>query len=425
MKIKVTDKSYDEVKNIEGYRYKTPRKQRAFWRMLIKTLSAAELRAVNFKYTNEGMDQLKNDEPCLILMNHSSFTDLQIAGTILADREYHIVCTNDGFVGKEGLMRAIGCIPTRKFITDTSLIKSMKAVFDMGGSVLMFPEASYSFDGTQTPLPLSLAKCLKMMKVPVVMIRTWGAYLRDPLYNNLQKRKADVSARVRYVLSPEDIESKSTQELYDILSAEFEYDHFKEQVERGVKITEPFRADGLHRALYKCPHCLSEGSMLGKGINVTCKNCGVSYELTEEGKLRANDAEGKFEYVSDWYRWERETVRQEIIDGTYRMEEDVDIMILRDLKSIYRIGSGRLIHTPDGFELTGADGELHYVQSGRASYSLYADYYWYELGDMICIGDNTTQYYCFPKDREKAIVAKARLAAEEIYKLTGNGARMK
>ena len=35
---------------------------------------------------------------------------------------------------------------------------------------------------------------------------------------------------------------------------------------------------------------------------------------------------------------------------------------------------------------------------------------------MVCIGDNKRLYYCFPKT--DAPVAKARLAAEELYKLT-------
>ena len=64
--------------------------------------------------------------------------------------------------------------------------------------------------------------------------------------------------------------------------------------------------------------------------------------------------------------------------------------------------------------MTGCDGKLNYTQSPLHSYGLYADYYWYELGDMICIGDKARQYYCFPK--ENVPVAKARLAAEELYK---------
>ena len=52
-----------------------------------------------------------------------------------------------------------------------------------------------------------------------------------------------------------------------------------------------------------------------------------------------------------------------------------------------------------------------------ASYSLYSDYYWYELGDMICIGNNDILYYCFPKEGGD-VVAKTRLAAEELFQMS-------
>ena len=112
-------------------------------------------------------------------------------------------------------------------------------------------------------------------------------------------------------------------------------------------------------------------------------------------------------------------MREELENGEYRLDIDVDILILKDLKSMYRVGGGHLTHTKDGFELTGCDGALEYHQSASASYSLYADYFWYEIGDVIAIGDKNLQYYCFPKDRT-VNVAKARLAAEEAFKLKNN-----
>ena len=90
---------------------------------------------------------------------------------------------------------------------------------------------------------------------------------------------------------------------------------------------------------------------------------------------------------------------------------------MKDFKAIYEVGSGRLIHNKDGFKLTGCDGKLDFKVKRKGSYSLYADYYWYEIGDMICIGDNKILYYCFPKV-EGDIVAKTRLATEELYKLS-------
>jgi len=423
MKIKITDKSYEEVINKPQSKRKKPKKQTAFWRNIMYIASKAELKAIDFSFEEKNMEGIDKDTPCLYLMNHSSFTDLQIASLLLRDKQYHIVCTNDGFVGKEGLMMSIGCIPAKKFIADVNLVKDMKYAIDkLGSSVLMFPEASYSFDGTTTPLPESIAKCVKLLNVPVVMIRTKGAFLRDPLYNCLQKRNVKVSATVEKVIAKEDIKALSPKEINDILNKAFEYDHFREQHEAGIVVDETFRADGLNRALYKCPGCSKEGRMVGKGISIKCLECDSEYELTETGKLRElQSPDGKtgrtFEFVSDWYAWQREEVKKEILSGDYVMDYDVDILMLSDMESIYRIGEGHLHHDKDGFVLTGCDGKLNYRQNPKSSYSLYADYFWYEQGDMISIGDGQYQYYCFPKDQANAVVAKARLATEELFKL--------
>ena len=98
MKIKDTPKEYEEVCAIKKDGHIDPVKQSVFLRKLIKVLSKGELKATNFSYDEIGMEKLSKDEPCLILMNHSCFTDLQIVGTLFFDRQYHIVCTNDGFV---------------------------------------------------------------------------------------------------------------------------------------------------------------------------------------------------------------------------------------------------------------------------------------------------------------------------------------
>lgn len=418
MKIKTKKKSYDKVAVMTKEKARKPQKPGWIFRKLLQTLSWFDLKATKFSYNEYGMEKLGKKEPCLILMNHSSFIDLKIAETIMKSRPMNIVCTSDGFVGKNWLMRNLGCIPTNKFVTDVRLVKDMMyALRELKCSVLMYPEASYSFDGTATPLPESLGKCLKLLKVPVVMIKTYGAFSRDPLYNNLQLRAVKVSADVTYLLSPEEIKKKSADELNEILKETFTFDNFKWQQDNKIKIDEPFRADGLNRVLYKCPVCGDENSMVGKGVKLSCRKCGKEYELTEYGFLKATQGATEYPHIPDWYAWERECVRQEIIDGTYSLDVDVDICMMVNTKCIYKVGSGKLTHNKEGFTLTGCDGKLEYSQKPSASYGLYADYFWYEIGDVICIGDNDVLYYCFPKC-ERDIVAKTRLAAEEMYKLS-------
>lgn len=415
MKIKTKEMAYEDVIRLPHARHLPPLKPSIIFRTLMRVLSQADLRRSQFSFTVEPGLEL-GAGPYLILMNHSSFIDLKIVSAILYPKPYGIVCTSDGFVGKSWLMRRLGCIPTEKFVTDLSLIRDMKYMLTKRKcSVLMYPEASYTFDGCATPLPRKLGGLCKLLDVPVVMIHTDGAFAHDPLYGGLRTRRVKVSAEVRLLFSQDEVRSLPTEELDEALDRAFTFDGFRWQKEQNVRIDEPFRAVGLERLLYKCAACGCEGTMKGHGTTLTCSACGKSYEMDTLGELHAAAGEAEFPHIPDWYRWERECVRQELERGTYRLDTPVKIGMMVDRKAIYMVGRGRLTHDRNGFVLDGCDGKLHYEQKPLASYGLYADYYWYELGDMICIGTRDSLYYCFPE--QDGVVAKTRLAAEELYQI--------
>lgn len=420
MKIKTKTIEYSELETVPSWRPFHPKRPSILFRALLKIVGSKDLKETSFSYKLLNIDQIPTT-PCLILMNHSAFIDLEIVTNIMYPRPINIVCTSDGFVGKHWLMRNLGCIPTKKFVTDVQLVKDIfYAVRKLNDSVLLYPEASYSFDGTATALPSSLGKLIKKLEIPVIFIKTHGAFLRDPLYNELKKRKVKVSADITCLLTEKDCNEKSVDQINSLLKDYFTFDNFRWQFENKVEINEPFRADGLERVLYKCPHCQSEKHMHGEGSTIKCLNCNEEYELTSLGKLvniKGNDT--RFEFVSDWYKWERDCVKQEILDNTYKLDTDVSISILKNSKYIYNVGDGHLTHTENGFHLTGCKGKLDITTTVQQSYSLYSDYFWYEIGDVICIGNSDLLYYCFPKD-STVNVAKARLAAEELYKIKVN-----
>lgn len=420
MKIKTINMPYEEVLSLPEAKHKKPLRQLKVARQLMKAIAAGELKKVHFQCESKSMEGIAEGEPCLYLMNHSSFIDLKIAAALIYPQAYHIVCTSDGFVGKEKIMRFLGCIPTRKFVTDVTLVKDMFYVCKtLKSSILMYPEASYSFDGTATPLPEGLGKCIKLLDIPVVMIKTRGAFLRDPLYNSLQLRKVDVSAKLECILTREAISEMSEKQINKTLKNSFQFDYFREQQEDNILVKEAFRADGLHRVLYKCPHCNGEGRIRGAGITLACNECGKEYILTEQGYMKAKKGETEFAHIPDWYQWERKCVKEEILQDIYELDVPVKIGIMKDMKAIYMVGDGQLKHNKEGFSLVGCDGMLDYRQLPTASYSLYSDYFWYEIGDVICIGTAKILYYCFPQTKD-SVVAKTRLAAEELYKLYKN-----
>lgn len=415
VRIKTKQMDYDKVLTLPRPAPRMPLRPNGMLRALVRLLTAGDLKDASFSYTTDGVLE-REEGPFLILMNHSSFIDLEMVFRIFAREPFCIVCTSDGFVGKEELMRRLGCIPTQKFVSDVTLIAHMEyALKQLKTSVLLYPEASYSFDGCQTPLPRKLGVLLKKLGVPVITVMTRGAFSRDPLYNCLQKRKVAVSAEVRCLATRQQIRELPARELTRMVEEAFVFDNFAWQYENKVAITEPFRADGLNRILYKCACCGAEGQMAGKGTGLTCGCCGKHYEMDPLGRLHAAEGETEFPHIPDWYAWERSQVRKALEDGSYRLDTEVDIGMMVDFKAIYMVGRGRLIHDTTGFHLTGCGGRLDYHQEPLASYGLYADYYWYELGDVICIGDKNALYYCFP--RQPDVVARTRIAAEELYRL--------
>ena len=417
MKINTKKMSYEEVLKLPKLQHKKPMKPQQWLATIVRIGVAPTLWKTKFKYTTERYDLVK-DQPCLILMNHCSFTDMKLAYGIFYPKKLGIVCSVDAMSGILGkLMRLLGCTPTHKFVPDMNLINDINYMLkENKSSVLMYPEAGYSFDGCATTMPSRLGLLMKRLGVPVVTVITKGAFHRDPLYNMLQIRDVEVSAHVKCIATAEEVKSKSVAELNALLAEAFSFDNFAWQRDNKISIDVPFRADGLHRILYKCPHCGAENQMEGKGIHLTCHACNKQWTMDEYGQLQANEGETYYPHIPDWYKWERECVRKELEEGTYLLDADVDISIQVNLDGICDIGSGHLRHDLNGFHLVSADGKLDYKQGPSYSHTLYSDYYWYEIGDVIGIGNNEYSYFCFPKGNES--VTKARLATEELYKMT-------
>lgn len=416
MKINTRNLPYEEVLKLPRLQHKNPLKPSRLLATVVRVASIPTLWKTKFSYTTERMELVGN-QPCLILMNHSSFTDMKLAYGIFYPRRFGIVTSVDAMSGILGkLMRFLGCTPTHKYVADLSLIRDIEYMLKVNKtSVLMYPEAGYSFDGTATALPRKMGVLMKRLGVPVVTVITQGAFARDPLYNMLQIRDVAVSAHVKCIATAEEVKEKTVAELDALLDEAFSFDNFAWQRDNKVSIDVPFRADGLHRILYKCPHCGAENQMEGKGISLTCHACGKQWQMDAYGQMAACEGETEYPHIPDWYAWQRACVREELEAGTYLLDVDVDIAVQVNLDGVCMIGEGHLTHDLNGFRLTGGNGKLDYQQSAVASHTLYSDYYWYEIADVIGIGNNEFSYFCFPK--ENVSVTKARLATEELYRM--------
>ncbi len=392
---------------------KPPRRQRL--RDLIWLLSAPDLIAHKNKIEKIHMEGVK--PPYLLLCNHNAFMDFKVASHAVWPSRTNFVVAIDGFIGREWLLRLIGCICTRKFVSDVTLVRNLKTVIDHGDIAAIYPEARYSLCGTTAVLPASLGKLAKFLKVPVVTLMCHGHHVNSPFYHLPDHGVKGTRAELECILTAEEVASLPHQEITDRIRKAFVYDDFAWQRDNRIRITYKDRACGLHKVLYQCPSCGTEYRMTSAGTQVRCEACGKVWELSEYGELSALEGETEFSHVPDWYEWERANVRREVREGRYRFESEVRVDALPNAKKYIDLGSARLVHDADGFLLTGTyQGEDYEVKIPVPEiYSCHIEYeYLGKFGDCIDLNRTDGTYYIYPRGVPFA-VTKIALATEELY----------
>jgi len=415
---KIVYKTYEEVEKIPRYDMaKKPLKQKWYLRPLTWLLSFPETIAFKTKVNKINIEGLK--PPYILLCNHNSFVDFKVTTKALFPIPANYVVAIDGFINREWLLRKAGGISKRKFVKDVNIVNQIKHSLFINKTVLaLYPEARYSFVGTNCELPDSLYKLIKLFSVPVVTLIMHGNHLRQPFWNNLNKRKLPLLADMKLLFSKEDLKKVSLSEIKEKLDNQFKYDDYLYQKENNIKIIEKNRAEGLNKVLYQCPNCKTEYKMKSSGIELWCEHCQKSYILKENGQLQAKTGETEFSHIPNWFEWQRENVKKIIDNNTYNMEFEVDIDSLPNSKGFYRIGKGIVTHNSDGlivkFKSGGKDYELK--KNIIELYSLHVEFDYFGKGDCIVISSLQDTYYMFPTV-EKDIVTKIYFAVEELYKI--------
>ena len=400
--------------------YKTakyPIRQPIYLTWLIWVLSQMMLIGKKKKVECINMEGLK--PPYMILSNHMSFVDFELLSLGTYPQRMNNVVNIDGYYLRAWLMEWIGSIGTRKFTSDIHLIKSIRKVLSRGDVLCMYPEARYSPCGTSSYLPESLGMLIKRCKVPIVIVKHRGNHLLQPAWNVKNNRKVPLHATIKLSLTVEDIEKMSAKEINEFIKSEMTYDDYEYQKENGILITEPKRAEGLHKVLYQCPHCKTEFKMNSLGTEIFCEECGKRWNLEEDGSLKATEGETEFARVPDWFEWEREQVRAEIERGEYSFSDDVEIYSQPGCYSFPHLGRGTLVHNEkDGFVVRGHyNGEDFCIhRMPIQTNSLHVEYGFGKIkpvADCIDVSTENDSFYCYPTKRN--VVTKIAFATEILY----------
>lgn len=410
------DVNYKNKKRYNTARY--PIRQPLIIVWLIWLLSRIMLIGKKYKVEKINMEGLK--PPYMMLSNHMYFVDFELAAMGTLPYRVNNVMSIDGYYRRPWLIELIGGICTRKFTMDLHLIKSIRHVLKKGDILSMYPEARYSPCGTTSYMPESLGKLIKMNKVPVVAVLHRGNHLMTPFWNFRKPRRVPLHTTMTQILTAEQVAKMSVDEINAAVKEALTYDDYRYQKENGILITEPYRAEGIHKILYQCPHCKAESKMDSKGTELFCTECGKRWNLNEDGTLSALSGETEFSHVPDWFEWERQEVRRQIENGEYSFSDEVEVYSLPRCWRFINIGRATLTHDAEnGFILKGnyRDADYYIQRQPLETNSLHIeyDYCYIKPFDCVDISTENDSFYCYPT--KENVVTKLAFATEEIYKM--------
>ena len=394
---------------------KKPQRQKNYLRPVTWLLSFPSVWKHRLKINKVGMKGLK--PPYVLLSNHTSFMDFKVMTAAIFPHRANYVVAIDGFIGREALLRKVGCICKRKFTNDIGLIRHINQVVNINKDIIVLhPEARYSLAGTTAILPESLAKLVKFLNVPVVVLNMNGNYLNSPCWN-LIERGNRLQARITQIITKDQIKTLTNKQINDRINNALIYDEYAWQKENNVIIKYKNNAKGLHKVLYQCPGCMTEYQMDSDKNRIWCRQCGKEWIMSELGELKAVSGITEFSHIPDWYEFERGQVRKQIEEKIYEFSDDVIVDSLPNAKGYIRLGHAKLSHNMGGFHLEGNFGGKSF-SLGKEPLSMYSCHIEYDyLGGSDCIDLSTLEdtYYIYPQNKLSA-VTKISLATEELFK---------
>jgi 1-acyl-sn-glycerol-3-phosphate acyltransferase/DNA-directed RNA polymerase subunit RPC12/RpoP len=375
-----------------------PSKQYPFLMPLIWLAAFIDTRRFGLKIRKEGMEGIK--PPYLVIATHMGPADYSAAPLAMFPRRAMYVSDMEGFeyYGK-WLYRGLGCIGKRRYVSDISVVKNIKYALDKKQAVFIYPEARHSNVGTTAYIPKNLGKLCKFLKVPVVIFRLDGCYLANPFWDELHSRKVPMEGRFYKLFDTKEVREKSAEEIQEAIEKALEYNEYRYQNDKKIKITEPKRAEGLHKALYVCKKCGAKYKMKSHGDTLRCGSCGREYLLREDGFLEDTKTGENF-VIPDWYEWERgleiDSARLLISMGKFNRSYPVTIEALPNHKGFVKLGDGVLSLDENEFKLMYGSEILHFPHRIRESVQTEYDYRG-KKGPGIVLSTKDCCYYLYSK----------------------------
>ena len=262
---------------------------------------------------------------------------------------------------------------------------------------------------------------LKRRGVAVYYSIIRGGYLTCPKYD-LRDRTGHIEVEVDRLFTAEELKSLTAEQIEDILNEKLYHDDYAWNLEKGYHYDiGDSGAKNLEDLLFWCPKCGKQHTMKSEGNRFFCTECGNGMTLKDTYEMVPFDDGCVIPRTqTEWFNMQREVIRREVSDTSFRLEARVRLGMLPEYEALKEqktseiVGEGVLTLDRAGLTYKGTkNGEkfdFHIQSTHLPTYGMCTDvsrFYTFVNGEFV-------EFY--PEER---VVEKFFLATEEIHRLNG------
>ena len=259
-------------------------------------------------------------------------------------RPVHFVASEELFRSRilAPVVRQFGTFAIRKRARDIQSIRNMVKVIRSGGLLGIYPEGTRTWDGISLPILPTIARIIRMMRVPVYSCRVEGGYLQRPRWADRWR-----PLRVRLVfdrLYPAEAIPESEQQIMKDLAEAIQTRDYELPIPRSNGRRVAGLASGIYRLLYRCPNCGNLESLEAvkplSSNRVECRSCFAVWEIDLGCRLTPVDDEGtavgERQIAADFYRRIREMPLKPIHSSLLELEDGEKLYLASRSHFCYR-----------------------------------------------------------------------------------------
>lgn len=350
---------------------------RLFNWILRHTLGAFVARRFHARYDAAVLDSLK--PPYLVIGNHTCIWDPFLL-SVPVRYPVHFVASDEYF--RTPFMRfvfsLIGGIPKTKNTRDTQTVRTLLTLKRAGAVLGVYPEGNRNWDGVTGPVYGAIAKLVRKLAIPVVLVKTTGGALTQPRWGR-HWRNGWMKLSYSLLFTPEDCRTYTDQALLDQMIHALAHNDLDAVAEvaaqEGLPAEFPGKrlAERLELFLFQCPDCQQLDTLHSSDDHLSCTSCGFSVRYGSDGHFHKpatasddDDTEVPFTATHDWNRWQCANLAQSIKQGAFSQTDSGKPSNGDANKELALLVNDRAL-----LQTGGRTGKL--ISQGRGSLSLFAN----------------------------------------------------